>query len=148
MYEAGDILGGCRLLQRCGEGAFGTVFLAENLTTRRRCALKILPKCGRQWRRELAALVSYQEKCRHANLMRLYHVEQNDDCVFYTMDAADASDPDGGYVPDTLGNRLRRRGRLAPEELRREFKDELAAMLKPYETAGAAPRIRKQDKEQ
>lgn len=118
MYEPGDILGGCRLLKECGSGAFGSVFLAENATTGQRVALKILPKTGRHWERELAALVAYQEKCRHANLMRIYHIDRNDDCVFYTMDAADPLDPAGDYVPDTLGNRLRRRKRLAPEELR------------------------------
>ena len=118
MYEPGDIIGGCRLLRRCGEGAFGAVFLAENATTHRRCALKILPKTGRQWRRELAALVACQEKCRHDNLLRIHHVGQNDDCIFYTMDAADDLDPAGDYVPDTLGNRMRRRGRLAADELR------------------------------
>ena len=118
MYEPGDILGGCRLLKECGSGAFGSVFLAENETTHQRVALKILPQTGRHWERELAALVAYQEKCRHANLMRIYHIGQNEDCLFYTMDAADPLNPAGDYVPDTLGNRLRQRKRLKPEEIR------------------------------
>ena len=123
MYEPGDILGGCRLLKECGSGAFGTVFLAENVTTRRHFALKILPKAGRRCERELAALTAYQEKCRHTNLMRIYHVGQNDDCLFYTMDAADPLDPQGDYVPDTLGNRLRRQKRLDPAEIRTMFSE-------------------------
>ena len=118
MYKAGDNLGGCRLLKECGSGAFGSVFLAENETTGQRAALKILPKTGRHWNKELAALAAYQEKCRHANLMRIYHIGQNEDCIFYTMDAADPLHPEGDYVPDTLGNRLRERKRLDPEEIR------------------------------
>lgn len=117
MYEPGDTLGGYRLLKECGSGAFGSVFLAENETTRQQVALKILPKTGRRCEKELAALIAYQEKCRHANLMRIYHIGQTDDCLFYTMDAADPLEPGGDYLPDTLGNRLRRRKRLAPGEL-------------------------------
>ena len=128
MYKTGDILGGCRLLKECGAGAFGSVFLAENETTGQRVALKILPKTGSRWENELAALVAYQEKCRHANLMRIYHVGHDDDCIFYTMDAADPLDPDGDYVPDTLGNRLRRQKRLAPEEIRPMLEELLNAL--------------------
>ena len=118
MYKAGDLLGDCRLLRQCGSGAFGAVFLAENVTTCQHVALKILPKTGRHCERELAALIAYQQKCRHANLMRIYHIGQNDNCIFYTMDAADPLDPDGDYVPDTLGNRLRQRKRLTPQGIR------------------------------
>jgi len=118
MYKAGDHLGGCRLLQECGSGAFGSVFLAENETTHQRMALKILLKTGRHYEREISALTAYQEKCRHANLMRIYHIGQNEDCLFYTMDAADPLNSAGDYVPDTLGNRLRQRKRLPPEEIR------------------------------
>ena len=144
MYKTGDILGGCRLLKECGAGAFGAVFLAENETTGQRVALKILPKTGSRWEKELAALVAYQKKCRHANLMRIYHVGHDDDCVFYTMDAADPLDPDGDYVPDTLGNRLRRRKRLTPEELR-PMLDELLNGLEILHRAGLLHRDIKPD---
>lgn len=144
MYEPGDILGGCRLLKECGSGAFGTVFLAENLTTRRKCALKILPKRGRQWRRELAALIAYQEKGRHENLLRLYHVDQTGDCIFYTMDAADSAGTEDDYVPDTLGSRLKRRGRLSPEELRPVL-DELLDGLESLHGSGLLHRDIKPD---
>ena len=75
MYKVGDILGGCKLLKECGKGAFGSVFLAENLTTNQPYALKILYKQGNHFERELAGLIAYQKKCSHANLMRIYHVE-------------------------------------------------------------------------
>ena len=118
MFEPGDTLCGYRLLKECGSGAFGKVFLAENVTTGQRVALKVLPKSGRRCEKELAALIAYQEKCRHANLMRIYHIGQTDDCLFYTMDAADPLEPGGDYLPDTLGNRLRRQKRLTPAALR------------------------------
>lgn len=144
MYKKGDILGGCRLLQECGSGAFGSVFLAENETTRQRVALKILPKTGRHYERELAALTIYQEKCRHTSLMRIYHVGQNDDCICYTMDAADPLNPDGDYIPDTLGNRLRRKKRLTPEEIRTML-NELLNGLEILHNAGLLHRDIKPD---
>ena len=118
IYKTGDILGGCKLLTECGSGAFGSVFLAENLTTHQFFALKIIYKQGRLYERELQGLIAYQEKCRHSNLMRIYHVDQNDDCIYYTMDAADNLVPGNDYSPDTLGNRLRREKRLSPEIIR------------------------------
>lgn len=117
MYKAGDFLAGHKLLKECGIGSFGSVFLAENSTTGQKFALKILYKNGNHYERELAGLIAYQEKCRHANLMRIYHVGQNDDCIFYTLDAADNLNVDGEYLPDTLANRLRRKKRLTASEL-------------------------------
>ena len=144
MYKTGDTLGGCRLLQECGSGAFGTVFLAENETTHRHVALKILPKTGHRYEKELVALTVYQEKCSHAGLMRIYHVGQNDDCIFYTMDAADPLNPDGDYVPDTLGNRIRRKKRLEPEEIRTML-NELLDGLEILHNAGLLHRDIKPD---
>src|SRR5574344_1556879 len=109
MYQVGDILGGCKLLKECGQGAFGSVFLAENLSTHLPYALKILYKPGYRFERELTGLTEYQKKCRHSSLMRIYQVDQNAECIFYTMDAADNLNGSGEYLPDTLGNRLRKR---------------------------------------
>ena len=144
MYKKGDILGGCRLLQECGSGAFGSVFLVENETTHQRMALKILLKTGRHYEREISALTAYQEKCRHANLMLIYHIGQNEDCLFYTMDAADPLNSAGDYVPDTLGNRLRQRKRLPPEEIRTML-NELLNGLEILHNAGLLHRDIKPD---
>ena len=116
-YQAGDVLDGYVLETECGSGAYGSVFLAENRTLGQKCALKILYKNGQQYEKELEGLKTYQQKCRHANLMRVDHVGENDECIFYTMDAADNLQPGKKYIADTLGNRLRERTRLAPEEL-------------------------------
>ena len=144
MYKAGDNLGGCRLIKECGSGAFGSVFLAENETTHQRVALKILPKTGQHWNKELAALAAYQKKCRHANLMRIYHIGQNEDCIFYTMDAADPLHPEGDYVPDTLGYRLREHKRLEPEDIRTML-NELLDGLEILHSAGLLHRDIKPD---
>lgn len=116
-YKIGDILDGYELLTECGHGAFGSVFLAKNRTLDQKCALKILYKNGRQYKKELEGLKTYQEKCRHANLMRVDHVGENDECIFYTMDAADNLHPGKDYRPDTLGNRLKEQSRLEPEKI-------------------------------
>ena len=55
-------LGVYKLLDKCGEGAYGEVFLAENTLTGGRFALKILAR-GRE-DRELEGLIRCRE-CRH-----------------------------------------------------------------------------------
>ena len=116
-YRVGDVLDGYELETECGSGAFGSVFLAKNRTLGQTCALKILYKNGRQYEKELEGLKTYQQKCRHANLMRVDHVGENDECIFYTMDAADNLHPGQKYIADTLGNRLKEKSRLSPDEI-------------------------------
>lgn len=143
MYEPGDIIGGYRLMKSCGRGAFGEVFLAENETTRQRFAVKILPMGRQGCENELAALMAYQEKCRYASLMRIYHIGRDEDCLFYVMDAADNLGG-GEYLPDTLGNRLRLKKRLAPETLRGML-DDLLNGLEVLHGAGLLHRDIKPD---
>ena len=116
-YRVGNVLDGYVLETECGSGAFGSVFLAKNRTLGQECALKILYKNGRQYEKELEGLKTYQKKCRHANLMRVDHVGENDECIFYTMDAADNLHPGQEYVADTLGNRLKEKTRLSPDDI-------------------------------
>ncbi len=144
IYGAGDTLEGYKLLAKCGEGAFGSVFLAGNETTQQQFALKILYKHGRHHEHELKGLIAYQEKCRHANLMRIYHIGQNEDCIFYVMDAADNLNPNGEYLPDTLGNRLKQQKRLAPGQIR-SMLNELLSGLEILHSAGLLHRDIKPD---
>ena len=127
-YHVGDVLDGYVLETECGSGAFGSVFLAKNRTLGQECALKILYKNGRQYEKELEGLKTYQKKCRHANLMRVDHVGENEECIFYTMDAADNLHPGGEYVADTLGNRLKEKSRLSPEEILSMVRDLLEGL--------------------
>ena len=106
-----ETVGAYRILQTCGRGSYGTVFLAESVLTGRRVALKILD--GDHEARELEGLIRCRE-CRHANLIRIHHIERlPDHRLYYTMDAADDRGGGGEYVPDTLAAR----GRIPPAEL-------------------------------
>ena len=113
-YNAGDKLCNCTLLQKCGSGAYGEVWLAEDAIGTR-VALKILH--GKYSEREVAGLKRYKD-CNHPNLLKIRYVEINDDLICYTMDAADDLNcGQGEYLPDTLANRLRKYGRLDGKEI-------------------------------
>ena len=113
-YNAGDKLCNCTLLQKCGSGAYGEVWLAEDAIGTR-VALKILH--GKYSEREVAGLKRYKD-CNHPNLLKIRYVEINDDLICYTMDAADDLNcGQGEYLPDTLANRLNKWGRLDGKEI-------------------------------
>ena len=124
-FEAGTTIGAYKLLKKCGEGAYGAVFLAENTLTGQRVALKTVFRTEQ----ELKGIIRYQTLCRQTNLLRIYHTESAGAFFYYTMDAADdlaeAGEP---YLPDTLANRLRRSGRLTPEQIRTMTQELLEAL--------------------
>ncbi len=114
MYKAGDKLCSCTLLQYCGEGGYGEVWLAEDAIGTR-VALKILR--DKYSGKEVAGLKNYKD-CNHPNLLKIRHVEMLDDLICYTMDAADdLNGGNGDYLPDTLANRLNKYGRLDGKEI-------------------------------
>ena len=113
-YNAGDKLCNCTLLQKCGYGSYGEVWLTEDAIGTR-IALKILR--GKYSEREVAGLKRYKD-CNHPNLLKIRYVEINDDVICYTMDAADDLNcGKGEYSPDTLANRLNQFGRLDGKEI-------------------------------
>lgn len=115
-YNVGDTLCNCTLLQKCGDGAYGEVWLAEDAIGTR-VALKIVPNGGRYSERELAGLKNYKE-CNHPNLLKIRYVEITDEQIICIMDAADdLNHGNGEYKPDTLANRLRKYGRLDGKEI-------------------------------
>ncbi len=109
--------GDYQLLFSCGSGAFGEVFVAEDLAGMR-FALKTLPKSPAA-DRELAGLRRYRSLAQeHPNLIRIHHIGTTETQLYYTMDLADnLSENPEIYLPDTLENRLRRNGRLTPEQV-------------------------------
>lgn len=116
-FECGEHIGAYKLVQCCGSGAYGEVFVAENLLTGERAALKKLFPTAKTMERELAGLIRWRE-CRHPNLIRIWHVEETADAFYYTMDLADDLNAgQGEYLPDTLANRLGKRGKLSPGEV-------------------------------
>ena len=142
-YKTGDRLCGCTLKQKCGEGAYGEVWLAED-PVGARVAVKIIRVSGRYSGRELAGLKYYRD-CNHPNLLKIRHVEITDERICYTMDAAD--DLNGGkgeYLPDTLANRLRKSGRLEGGEIL-ELLEGLLAGLEELHKQGLVHRDIKPD---
>ena len=69
IYRNGDRLCNCTLLQKCGSGSYGEVWLAEDAIGTR-VALKIIANRGSYSERELAGLRNYKE-CNHPNLLKL-----------------------------------------------------------------------------
>ncbi len=116
IYRNGDRLCNCTLLQKCGSGSYGEVWLAEDAIGTR-VALKIIANHGSYSERELAGLRNYRE-CNHPNLLKIRYVEITEDRICCTMDAADdLNRGEGEYLPDTLANRLQRSGRMDGREI-------------------------------
>ncbi|MBQ8755517.1 MAG: protein kinase [Lentisphaeria bacterium] len=114
--NVGDTICNCTLLQKCGEGAYGEVWLAHDAIGTQ-VALKIIKNGGRYSERELAGLQNYKD-CNHPNLLKIRYVEITDAQIICIMDAADdLNHGNGEYLPDTLANRLRKYGRLDGKEI-------------------------------
>lgn len=103
-----------QLIQRIGGGAFGEVWIGEDLTGTRR-AIKVLRPIRHQneasclTRRELAGVKHILNLTHHPNLCPVLHVGRTEtDRIYYVMPLADnGSANDEEYVPDTLLHRLR-----------------------------------------
>ena len=127
ILKAGDSIGSCTVVQRCGNGTFGTVYLAEDAIGRR-LAVKVVPRTGALLERELAGLKNYKD-CRHANLLAIHHIEITDSFICCTMDAADdLNRGQGEYLADTLGNRIRKSGRRTGQEIHAMLEDLLQGL--------------------
>lgn len=108
--EIGDAeFHGLKLLAHCGGGAFGDVFYCQDISGQK-MAVKIVSKkkLGDSWERELKGVINYRKITQSApELLQIYHVEEDQEHFFYTMEAADSvSEQD--YKPDTLASRLNR----------------------------------------
>ena len=114
--NVGDTICNCTLLQKCGNGAYGEVWLAMDAIGAN-VALKIIKNGGRYSERELTGLKNYKD-CNHPNLLKIRYVEITDEQIICIMDAADdLNHGNGEYQPDTLANRLRKYGRLDGKEI-------------------------------
>ena len=127
ILKAGDSIGSCTVVQPCGNGTFGTVYLAEDAIGRR-LAVKVVPRTGALLERELAGLKNYKD-CRHTNLLAIHHIEITDSFICCTMDAADdLNRGQGEYLADTLGNRIRKSGRRTGQEIHAMLEDLLQGL--------------------
>lgn len=127
------------LLSCCGSGAYGDVFLCRDLSGRE-LAVKIVSKkkLGADWERELRGVINYRRITEDApGLLKLHSVGEDEETFYYTMDAADSSDP-ATYVPDTLAARLKN-GPLPDHEIEPVL-SELFAGIRTIHLAGLVHR--------
>ena len=66
-YKAGDTLCSCTLLQKCGDGSYGEVWLAHDAIGAR-VAVKIIRDGEKYAGQELKGLKNYRD-CNHPNLL-------------------------------------------------------------------------------
>jgi len=133
-FVPGDAAGGFTVIAPCGAGAFGQVYLVRDAAGRI-AALKVLSP-DRRGGRELDGLLRFR-RAEHPNLLHVGDLfTLPDGRVCYTMDAADnAAENVADYVPDTLARRLRERGAIPADELKRimlELVSGLAALHRAH----------------
>ena len=115
--NVGTVIHGLKIIALCGGGAYGDVYYCEDISGKRQ-ALKVISKkrLGNVWERELQGVINYRRITENApHLLRIFHVAEDEDTFYYTMEAADSAST-VGYVPDTLAQRLQS-GPLPPEQL-------------------------------
>ena len=144
-FSAGSVYHDLTLLQLCGSGAFGEVWLCRDIS-RKKLAVKIISKgrLGEFWRRELQGVINYRAITEQTSgLLQIYHVGEDEDFFYYTMEAADSLSQEN-YVPDTLSARLAANGPLPSETLQAVLK-EIFNGIKVIHQAGFAHRDIKPD---
>jgi len=120
-FAVDDVFANYTIVQFCGSGAYGEVYLAEDIS-HKTVALKIIPILSGSdvWRMELIGLRHYRQAIEnHKGLIEVLHVGETENFFYYTMEAADNmlhGDSDE-YIADTLSHRLERGGRLEPEKV-------------------------------
>ncbi len=106
--ETGGHYYGLTVLQHCGGGAFGEVYYCRDASGKE-VALKVVSKfrIGSNWQRELKGITFYRRLAENSPmLLRIYHVGEDDENFFYTMELADALPGHKKYYADTLAARL------------------------------------------
>ncbi|WP_294508398.1 serine/threonine-protein kinase [uncultured Victivallis sp.] len=102
------------ILKKCGHGAYGDVWIARNRAGSP-VALKTVEK-SEQIARELAGLRCYSRIADSPHLIRIFHIGEVENTLYYTMELADNLGSDKLYIPATLGNLLKKKRRFSPAE--------------------------------
>jgi hypothetical protein len=105
-----------------GRGGMGVVYRARDERLHRRVAIKVLPP-ELAFQEEIRARFTREAqtaaRLTHPHVVPIYDVGQEDDLVYFIM----------GYVDgESLGGRIKRRGQLPPEEVRRIMKETADAL--------------------
>ncbi len=106
--KTGEIFHGLRLLERCGGGAFGEVWRCQDITGAF-LALKLVRKEREHFELQGLAALRASARIDHANVVKIHHVDEDEEFLWYTMDIADNLGNDDHYLPDTLENRILRK---------------------------------------
>lgn len=100
MLNAGDVIGGCRIIAKLGGGGMGTVYRAEQLSLGRQVALKVMTQamqedveCGERFLREARTAASVT----HANVVSIYDVGRDQGRLFLVQELVT-----GGSAKDLL----------------------------------------------
>lgn len=102
------------LIQKCGSGSYGEVYVARNRAGGR-VALKRIEDPERI-SGEFAGLRSSSRIPDFRHLIRIFHVGEFGNTLYYTMELADNLGSGERYIPSTLANVLQRKGRFSPAE--------------------------------
>jgi serine/threonine protein kinase len=121
-----------QLLQKCGRGAYGDVFIASDIAGNR-VALKIVDKATHA-SKEFDGLKFYCSRCADSqNLIKIFHVGETESYFYYTMELADNCGADDAYKPTTLASVIHSQGALKPEEVRELGLNLLAGLSQLHE---------------
>jgi len=89
----GSLLGPYRIVAPLGRGGSATVFRAVDTRTDRTVALKVLARNpGRSLARRFRLEARLLSLLDHPNIVRVYELFEDEDCLFFTLDYADGSD--------------------------------------------------------
>lgn len=102
----GRQLGDYRVLERIGAGGMGQVYLAENVHTRKRYAVKVPPDglaSNQDFLRRFFEEGRIMSDLRHDHIVQVHHTGQSDGTPFLAMDYV--TGPDG--KPESLHDRLK-----------------------------------------
>ncbi len=139
--EAFLALSGLTREGRSGEGAYGTVWSATDVTGRRVAVKIVFKDPGEAWKREYAGVKYFcsHMKNGHEALLVVYHVIECPRFICYSMEAADNRWGNGeDYEPDTLASRLLK-GRV-PFDTVRAYGSALMAGLRCLHETGLVHR--------
>src|SRR5881275_49131 len=93
--SAGTEIGGYRILNLLGQGGMGVVYLADNVRTGQRVALKLLtPDLARSsgFRERFVREANYASSMRHPNVIEVYDAGEQDDVLYIAMQFVEGED--------------------------------------------------------
>ena len=109
----GDTLGGYRVVRPLGRGGMGEVYLAENIQTGFKYALKLLPSdlaSDSGFRERFGREAAVLQALRHDGIVMVHHAAEEAGRFFLTMDYVEGGSLDG---------RLKEKGKLTEDEVAR-----------------------------